>query len=286
MRITYEKIMKNWRVLILIGLLAGRTAQAATFNVNVQNFNFSPNTLSIGTGNSVQWTLVGGTHTSTSATSVGGCTASGLWDSGTLGSTFTHTFPTAGTFPYFCTFHCASSGMTGTITVTNPAAVPPSVSITNPANNAAFAAPANVTIQASASSTSGSITNVQFFSGANLLGNKASPPFNFTDSSLAAGNYSFTARAFDNSGLSSTSAPVVIFVETNAVLSAPRRATNGLFQFTVAGIAGQTYIFQASSNITTWIPLATNVAPADSFIFTDSASTNFQNRVYRARQDL
>jgi chitinase len=175
--------------------------------------------------------------------------------------------------------------MTGTITVTNAAAVPPSVSITNPLNNAAFAAPANVTLQASASSTSGSITNVQFFSGANLLGNKVSPPFSFTDSSLAAGNYSFTARAFDNGGLSSTSAPVVIFVETNAVLSAPLR-TNGSFQFTVAGIAGQTYVFQASSNMTSWSPLTTNVAPANSFIFTDPASTNLQNRLYRVRQDL
>ena len=278
--------MKDWRVLILIGLLAGGTAQATTFNVNVQNFTFSPNTLSIGTGDSVQWMNVSGFHSTTSSTTVGGCTASGLWDSGTPLSSFTHTFPTAGTFPYMCTVHCVSSGMTGTITVTNAAAAPPSVSITNPANNAAFAAPANVTLQASASSTSGSITNVQFFSGANLLGNKASPPFSFTDSSLAAGNYSFTARAFDNSGLSSTSAPVVVFVETNAVLSAPRRATNGLFQFTVAGIAGQTYVFQASSNITTWSPLTTNVAPSNSFIFTDPASTNLQNRFYRVRQDL
>ncbi|PWU20086.1 MAG: hypothetical protein C5B50_04830 [Verrucomicrobia bacterium] len=127
---------------------------------------------------------------------------------------------------------------------------------------------------------------MQLFSGSNHLGNKASPPFNFTNNNLAAGNYSFTAKAFANSGLSSTSAPVAIFVETNAFLSAPRRATNGLFQLTVTGIAGQTYILQASSNCTAWIPLATNSAPANTFLFTDPASTQFQNRFYRTRQNL
>jgi len=47
-------------------------------------------------------------HTTTSDT--------GLWDSGALstGNTFQHTFPTAGTFTYHCTFH---GFMTATVTV-------------------------------------------------------------------------------------------------------------------------------------------------------------------------
>jgi plastocyanin len=67
-------------------------------------------------GDSVQWNFVDSIpHTSTSGNC---CTPDGLWNSGlkTTGS-FTHQFPTVGTFPYYCTVHGAM--MTGTVTV-NP----------------------------------------------------------------------------------------------------------------------------------------------------------------------
>ena len=67
-------------------------------------------------GDSVQWNFMDSiAHTTTSGNC---CTANGLWDSGIKSSgSFTHKFPTAGTFPYFCTIH--GSLMTGTVTV-NP----------------------------------------------------------------------------------------------------------------------------------------------------------------------
>lgn len=275
--------MNYARFLLSFGLLAAQTALAANFTVQVANFSFSPANLSIGKGDSVVWTNVGGTHTSTSGSS---CTSDGLWNSGTLSSpgSFSRTFATTGTFPYYCMFHC-SIGMTGSLTVTNTAATPPSVSIANPVSGARFRAPATVVLQATASDSGGSVTNVQFFSGGTLLGQVATAPFNFTNRNLVAGNYSFTAEAFAG-GLSTTSAVVAVFVETNAILSAPMRRTNGLFQFTVNGIAGQTYALEASSNFTAWIALATNLAPANVFIFTDSNASGIPYRVYRARQGL
>src|SRR6266568_2579231 len=52
-----------------------------------------------------------------------------------------------------------------TITVDTP----PTVSITAPANNALFIAPASVTVSASASDTDGTVAKVDFFDGATLV---------------------------------------------------------------------------------------------------------------------
>jgi glucose/arabinose dehydrogenase len=50
----------------------------------------------------------------------------GLWDSGlhNSGFTFFHTFPTAGSFSYYCTVHGACCGMIGTVNVGTAAASP------------------------------------------------------------------------------------------------------------------------------------------------------------------
>jgi plastocyanin len=105
--------------LLIIGLIFGSltSLSAATFNVSITDDVFTPQNLSISTGDEVIWTNNGSNaHTSTSGS---GCSPNSAWDSGTLMSTntFSHTFSSAGSFPYFCTFHCGS-GMTGTITVT------------------------------------------------------------------------------------------------------------------------------------------------------------------------
>jgi len=89
---------------------------------------------------------------------------------------------------------------------------PPTVSITSPANGATFAAPANITINANASDSDGTISQVAFYQGATLLGTDTTSPYSFAWNSVGAGNYTLTARATDNSGAISTSAPVNITV--------------------------------------------------------------------------
>ena len=85
--------------------------------VTVKNFAFAPATLTIKAGETVTWTWAGGSHTVTSGASCKGDMAytSGLKSA--TGDTFTHTYPTAGTFEYFCEPHCAASAMKGTIIV-------------------------------------------------------------------------------------------------------------------------------------------------------------------------
>ena len=54
---------------------------------------------------------------------------------------------------------------------------------------------------------------------------------------------------------------------------------NGGIQLSVTNDAGATVIIQASTNLVTWLPIATNLAP---FTFTNFDNTNFQSRFYRA----
>src|SRR5205807_10253554 len=76
---------------------------------------------------------------------------------------------------------------------------PPTVSITSPANNASFNAPASITLSANASDTDGTISKVEFFNGSQSIGFATSSPYNVTWSNVAAGTYTITAKATDNS---------------------------------------------------------------------------------------
>jgi len=80
-------------------------------SINIQSFAFVGGTITVALGTQVTWTNKDSsphTVTSDSGTEL---------SSGSLGqnATYSHTFNTAGTFPYHCTFH---SSMTGSITVT------------------------------------------------------------------------------------------------------------------------------------------------------------------------
>lgn len=100
-----------------------------------------------------------------------------------------------------------SSVVNITVAVVN---VPPSVSITNPANLAVFGNTESVTVQTTASDD-GSVTNVLLFNGTNLLRSFTTAPYNFTGTSIggafALGTNLLTAVAIDNLGVASTSAP-------------------------------------------------------------------------------
>ena len=86
------------------------------------NYEFVPSLLTIKQGDSVKWVLVEGAHSSTSGTVIEGNDGregipDGLWDSNIINSgSFTYTFNSTGTFPYYCIPH-VDQGMTGTITV-------------------------------------------------------------------------------------------------------------------------------------------------------------------------
>lgn len=99
---------------------AARSAQTKSASVDIGDNFFDPKDLTISVGTTVTWTNKGERpHTSTAD--------DGSWDSGgdpsdyiLPGQSFSHTFTTAGEFPYYCRLHGGpgGSGQAGVITVT------------------------------------------------------------------------------------------------------------------------------------------------------------------------
>ncbi len=98
------------------------------------------------------------------------------------------------------------------VTFVGKAPVGSSVVLTSPENNASFVAPAVINLAATASRPGGSISRVEFYNGTAKLGEDASAPYTYAWSNVAAGRYTITAVAIDNSGTRVTSAPVEIRV--------------------------------------------------------------------------
>lgn len=97
------------------------------------------------------------------------------------------------------------------ITVNPPP--PPTVSLTAPANGATFAAGANVTLSATATPGSGTLTHVRFQQNGVQIGSPdTSSPYSITWSSVPAGTYAITAVARNSGGAETTSAVRTITV--------------------------------------------------------------------------
>ena len=112
----------------------------------------------------------------------------------------------------------AAASTSSVLIVTNAVAItnqPPTVSFTNPVNNAAFASPATLALVVTAADVDGVVTNVAFYQGVTKLADVSLAPYNFTWSGVSAGAYMLTAVAADNLGASTTSSVVNVSV-TNA----------------------------------------------------------------------
>jgi glucose/arabinose dehydrogenase len=154
--------------------------------------------------------------TATAGDSDGSVTNVAFFDGGTfLGETNNMPYAVAAslasgghTLTAVATDNLGLSTTSAVVSVTvNVANVPPSVTITNPIDNAILSSSANVTLRASATDSDGTVTNVQFFDGLTSLGNDATSPFTL-NVSLAIGAHTLTAVASDNLGATGTSAPV------------------------------------------------------------------------------
>ncbi len=146
---------------------------------------------------------------------------------------YTDASPGAGTFVY----RVRAVNATGTSAYSNEATAtiaasnqPPSVALTNPASGATYTAPASFTLSASASDPDGTVVRVELYRGTTLLGPVTAAPWSFAVAGLAAGTYSFTARATDDRGASATSAPVTVTVSDPGGSAGGNLLTNGTFE--------------------------------------------------------
>lgn len=75
-------------------------------------------------------------------------------------------------------------------------------------------APATIEIAAIATDADGSISKVEFYNGSALLATEYKFPYTYTWKNVPAGNYTITAKATDNNGLSTTSARTSVSVKS------------------------------------------------------------------------
>jgi len=99
-----------------------------------------------------------------------------------------------------------------TFTVNPPVNVPPTVSLTAPANGSSYIAPASVAMSATAADSDGTVTKVEFYQGAVLLGTATTAPYGYTWANVLVGSYSLHAKAYDNLGAVTDSAAVSVTV--------------------------------------------------------------------------
>ena len=91
---------------------------------------------------------------------------------------------------------------------------PLNISITSPPNNSSFNTGSTITINASAAGGTGNIQKVEFFSGANKLGEDLSPPFSFIWNNVAAGSYTLFAKVTDSNSNTVVSSNINITVSS------------------------------------------------------------------------
>jgi regulation of enolase protein 1 (concanavalin A-like superfamily) len=98
---------------------------------------------------------------------------------------------------------------------------PPTVSLSSPAANATFTAPATVSIGANASDPDDGVALVEFYANGNLLGTDATSPYSYSWTNVASGTYSLTAVARDNRGAIATSSARSITVNGGGSTNTP-----------------------------------------------------------------
>jgi hypothetical protein len=118
---------------------------------------------------------------------------------------------TTGTYVLTARAYNARGVVATSAPVTIHATQPPTVRLTAPSATS-FRAPASVTIAAAATDVDGTVARVEFYRGTTLIGQSTRAPFTVVWSAPAAGVHVLTARAFDNRGLATTSAPVSVTI--------------------------------------------------------------------------
>lgn len=160
---------------VFVGAFAARGRFEASLSDNSRPSYLNTSLVNFGNG-------PGGVYTITFAAASAGQTLTIRW------TLMTRTDPTGNV-----TLQAAALNATG-------ANSPPLVTLTSPTNNAAFASPANVIIEATASDLGGAVAKVEFFEGATKLGEDTASPYSFTWTNPPPGFYTITANATDTNG--------------------------------------------------------------------------------------
>ncbi len=151
----------------------------------------------------------------------------------------------------------------------------PTITLTSPADDAVFAAPAPVELVAEVSNPGGqTLERVEFLQNDIVVGQATAPPYRLTRDSLGPGNYAFQARLAFGGGRTVNSASVAVTVtgvSPPPVLAEATALPPGgpmqEFQFTARNLSGGTYQIEASSDFRAWTVVASGAVSGTSQVF-------------------
>jgi hypothetical protein len=142
----------------------------------------------------------------------------------------------------------------------------PLVSLTNPpdgTNALLETVPAILPLIASATDYDGTITRVEFYADAALLGQATASPYSLQWTNPASGSYQLTAVATDNSGATTVSAPVAVSILTvpqPVLLAIARLGTNFQVSWPTSATAGSLQLSSGSLTPANWRFLTNSAA--------------------------
>lgn len=107
----------------------------------------------------------------------------------------------------------ANTTYTANFTVVAPANQPPTVSVTAPASGSVLTQNVALPVRASAADADGTVSQVQFFDGATLIGTDVTTPYEISWTPSTTGSHSLTALATDDDLAVTTSTAVTVTVQ-------------------------------------------------------------------------
>lgn len=166
---------------------------------------------------------------------------------------------------------------------------PPIVSVS--LDTTKLASQRTVTINATASDPNGTVRRVEFFAGSVLLAKDTSKPYRFDWKNIPSGTHTITAKAYDNLGAVTTSAPVSFSTSTGQIqamiartlptVKPAGRTYEGEFALNVEGTAGQVYDVWYSEDLESWSLLVSVMNHTGAVSVTDPYADPARPRFYR-----
>jgi uncharacterized repeat protein (TIGR03806 family) len=106
----------------------------------------------------------------------------------------------------------------------------------------------------------------------------------YTGPFLLASNSQVSVIAAETNFNNSVAARAQFTILTNMIFSLPSYAAGSPFQVQFSAAPGNTYVLDGSTDLTHWVPVATNTPVSSPFTWIDSGSSNYPARFYRVRQ--
>ena len=143
---------------------------------------------------------------------------------GTSASTLAWNNVMPGTYSVYVVLKTSGTAATSITKTINVALVQPTISLTGPANNTSYNAPANITFSANATGGTYSISSVKFYDGGTLLATIGAAPYTYTAPNLYAGSHAYFALVATSGGTTATSTTsniTVVTVQPTISLTSP-----------------------------------------------------------------